>query len=375
MNINWKFLRTISLVAVCVCIFGGCHKKDKSETEDGPSRIDVAEAFTDSVVLYKTYPGYLAANNSAKVVGQVDGLLLKQHYVDGSYVKKGQVLFTIDPTLYKDAVARAEASLASAVSSRDYAKSHYEAVEKAFKAEAVSKMEVLSAKSSLDQAEANIRDCQAALHTARTNLGYCTVVAPLSGYITESAISTGNYVNGAGSPAELATIYDNSSFSAVFEIEDAQYEKMVGRDGGMGNKLYRDIPLAFREKLVHDYSADLMYEAPSVSTSTGTILLKGNVINIDNELKDGMYVTISLPYGEEPDAVLIKDASIGTDQLGKYVYLVNDSNKVVYTPIEVGDVYQDSLRIVNKGLKSGDKYVTKALLTVRPGETINPIVK
>lgn len=88
-----------------------------------------------------------------------------------------------------------------------------------------------------------------------------------------------------------------------------------------------------------------------------------------------MYVSIDLPYGTEPKAILIRDAAIGTDQLGKYVYLVNDSNKIVYTPIEIGQLYQDTLRIVTKGLTPNDRYVTKALLTVRNGQTIKPVLK
>ena len=85
-----------------------------------------------------------------------------------------------------------------------------------------------------------------------------------------------------------------------------------------------------------------------------------------------MYATVSLPYGFEPNAILIKDASIGTDQLGKYIYTVNDSNKVVYTPIEVGETVNDTLRIVTKGITADTKYVTKALLKVRDGQTVDP---
>lgn len=350
-----------------------CSHKDKDSNSEMPPDIQVAQAYTDSVVLHKTYPGYLSARNSATVVAQVSGKLVTMNYTPGSYVKKGQLLYTIDPTLYRDAVSRAEASLASAVSSRDYALSHYNAVKKALEADAVSKMQVLSAESALQQAEANIKDCRAALATAKTNLGYCSVVAPISGYISESTLSVGNYVDGGAAPVKLADIFDNSSFNAVFEIEDSQYEMMVGRNDGVGGNLFRAIPLQFRENLLHQYSADLTYEAPSVNKGTGTIKLKGVVNNIDNELKDGMYVTVSLPYGEAPHAVLIKDASIGTDQLGKYIYVVNDSNKIVYTPIEAGELYKDSLRVVNKGIRAGDRYVTKALLSVRNGETVNPI--
>lgn len=362
-----------SLLFLILVSATSCHNRKDKTGQEGVASVDVAEAKVDSVVLHKTYPGYLSSQISANVVAQVNGKILSIHFTPGSFVKKGQLLFSIDPTLYRDAVSRAEAALASAISSRDYAKSHYEAVKKALEADAVSKMEVLSAESTLEQAEANIKDCRAALSTARTNLGYCSVTAPISGYITDAVVSSGNYVSGAAQPFTLATVYDNSIFNAVFEIADAQYEHMVGDK--VNTMLYRSIPLNFRDSLPHSYTADLSYEAPSVNTGTGTIMLKGTVKNIDNELKDGMYVTVRLPYGVDPKAVLINNASIGTDQLGKYVYVVNDSNKVVYTHIEVGDLYQDSLRIVNSGLKGGEKYVTKALLTVRNGEEVKPVLQ
>lgn len=355
-----------------LCFFLSCNRKDKSESGQQPRDIEVAEVQIDSVVLHKTYPGYLVSGTAADAVAQVDGQLIYKYYKAGTYVKKGQKLFGIDPTLYQYAVERAEAALASAISSRDYAKHRCEAVKKAFEAEAVSKMEVLSAESNLQQAEADIKDCRAALNTAKTNLGYCTIVAPVSGMISESYVGEGNYVNGSGSPVKMATIYDSTVVSALFEIEDAQYERMVGRTSGVDDPIYREIPLEFRDKLLHDYTANLCYEAPSVDQNTGTIQLKGDIQNIHNELKPGMYVTVELPYGVDPMAMLIKDASIGTDQLGKYVYVVNDSNKVVYTPIKVGETFRDSLRIVESGLHPGDRYVTKALLTVRNGETVKP---
>ena len=362
------------LFTLCACLgfFMSCKRKDKTAGSQEPREIDVAEVVVDSVVLHKTYPGYLSAGNSVEVTAKVDGTLLKKYYDAGTEVKKGQILFQIDPTLYKDALSRAEASLASAISARDYAKSRYAAVQKAFDAEAVSKMEVLQAESTLHQAEADIKDCQAALHTAQTNLGYCTMKAVMDGMISDSSIGEGNYVNGADDPIVLATIYDTSTVSAAFEIEDAQYERMVGRTQGVNDPIYQAIPLKFREKLLHDYTAKLSHESPTINTNTGTILLKGDIDNPHGELKEGMYVTIDLPYGVDPKAVLVKDASIGTDQLGKYVYVVNDSNKVVYTPIKVGEIYRDSLRIAESGLRPGDRYVAKALLTVRNGEQVTP---
>ena len=98
--------------------------------------------------------------------------------------------------------------------------------------------------------------------------------------------------------------------------------------------------------------------------------LKCRIKNTYNELKPGMFVQVKLPYASTSDAILVKDSSIGSDQLGKYLYVVNDSNKVVYTPIKVGDVYQDSMRIVLSGLTPKSRYVTKALLKVRDGMTV-----
>lgn len=370
-----KIKKNSVCLLAAIMLLVGCKSKEKEDSTSTTPRIDVAQVVTDSVMLHKTYPGYLQSGSSADVVALVNGRLLDKHYISGAYVKKGQLLFTIDPTLYQDAVNRSSAQLESAISARDYAKSHYEAVKKALEADAVSKMEVLSAESSLEQAEANIRDCQAALNTARTNLSYCRVTAPISGYITDTNVGSGNFVSGEGQPVVLASIYDNDHLNVVFQIEDAQYEKLVGSATAESKqKVYSSMPLSFREKLLHDYTADLFYEAPNIEQTTGTIILKGTVKNQDDELKNGMYVTVSLPYGENPKAMLIKDAAIGTDQLGKYVYVVNDSNKVVYTHIKVGELYQDSLRIVNEGLTPGDRYVTRALLTVRNGMTVDPVV-
>lgn len=369
-------IRYILIFLLCagLCFFFSCSRKENSAESQQPRDIDVAEVIIDSVVLHKTYPGYIYAANSVEVTAKVDGTLIKKYYEAGDFVKKGQLLFQVDPTLYKDAVERAEASLASAISECDYAKSRYAAVQKAYDAEAVSKMEVLSAESNLHQAEANIKDCRAALHTAQTNLGYCTMRAVMDGFITDATIGEGNYVNGADDPIVLARIFDTSTVYAEFEIEDSQYERMVGRTKGLNDALYQKIPVEFREKLVNDYTARLSYESPTVNTKTGTILLKGNIDNPSGELKEGMYVTINLPYCVDPKAVLVKDASIATDQLGKYVYVVNDSNKVVYTPIKVGETFRDSLRVVESGLRPGDRYVSKALLTVRNGETVKPVL-
>lgn len=367
-SINLYCILVASLLAI------GCSRNRKSIDSDSIPQINVAVAETDSVVLSNEYPGYLQASDRADVVGEVSGRLLTKNYSSGAYVSKGQLLFTIESTKYRDAVAQAEASLATAKSQRDFYAAQSAAMEKAYKEDAVSKMELLQSQSSLRSAEASIRNASAAIESAKTMLAKCHVRAPISGYISDNEISVGNYVNGEANPQILATIYDNAVLSAIFSIDDSRLRSLID-NGQTSGALYRNIPLTFRTPLPHSYTADLSYIAPSVSNSTGELQLQGKVKNINNELRDGMYVTISLPYGTNPHAVLVKDAALSTDQLGKYLYVVNDSDKVVYTPVTVGPIFRDSLRVIEKGIKPGDKYVTQALLTVRNGMTVKPVMQ
>lgn len=364
---------TYSMISILSATFlNGCDKKaGKSETGGIPS-VNVATVITDSVTLHKDYPGILEADSKADVVGEVSGRLLTKNYRSGSYVHKGQVLFTIESTKYRDAVTQAQASLATARSQRDFYASQSMAMEKAYKEDAVSKMELLQSQTSLRTAEASIRNAEAAIESARTMLAKCTVRAPISGYITDNNVSVGNYVNGEGNPQTLATIYDNSELKASFSIDDGHFRRLIGNNTGSGNPLYRAMPLSFTTPPAHTYTADLYYVAPTVSAATGSLQLQGSVKNIDNELRDGMYVTVSLPYGTDTHALLVKDAALSTDQLGKYLYVVNDSDKVVYTPVTVGPLYKDSLRVIEKGVKPGQRYVTEALLTVRNGMRVKP---
>lgn len=133
------------------------------------------------------------------------------------------------------------------------------------------------------------------------------------------------------------------------------------------------MPVHFTQPMKHSYTASYYYVAPDMNNSTGTLPVKLTIKNPYGELLPGMYVDVSLPVGTDSAAILVRDASLSTDQLGKYLYTVNDSNKVVYTPVQTGDMDGDSMRIITSGLRPGARYVTSALLKVRDGMTVNPI--
>ncbi len=362
----------VLLAWIITLLLPSCKSHKKEAVEETPT-VDVALPEVDSVTLHKEYPGTLSAHEMVDLVARVDGYLRTQNYQAGQTVSAGQVLFTIEDSKYRDAVAQAQAELATAKSAYSYASDHYAAVKKALESDAVSQMEVTQAESNMNQSAASIRNAQAALQSAQTSLGYCVVRAPFAGKVTKSPYSPGAFLAGAASPVVLATIYDDDYLFAYFAIDDGMYLQMVNAKGGRADKVsYDSIRVTFSEELPHKYYGNLNYMAPEIDSSTGTMKLRVRLDNPYGELKDGMYAKIALPYAVDPKAILVKDASISTDQLGKYLYIVNDSNKVVYTPIEVGELVNDSLRIVTKGITAKDRYVTKALLKVRNGMEVKP---
>ncbi len=347
------------------------NKANHSRTAAVPD-IEVSPVVVDSVTLHKSFPGTLSADASVQVVARVNGNLTGKFYNSGDLVKKGQTLFTIYSTTYLDAVVQAYAALATARSNFDYATRRRAAMEKAYASDAVSEMELEQSRSDERQAAASVKSAEAALSTARMNLSYCTIKAPIDGRAGDNTLSVGNYISGAGAPVVLCEIYDNRNVSASFAVENvslvADVNKALEKD--------RDnIPVSFGQPVGHSYVASLSYVAPDMNTSTGTLQIKAKIANPYDELRPGMYVNVSLPTGVDPHAILVRDASLSTDQLGKFLYTVNDSNKVVYTPVETGELVGDSLRIITSGLKPGDRYVTSAMLKVRDGMTINPVVK
>ena len=349
----------------------------KTEQRMSVPEISVAYPVVRPVILHKTYPGYLSSVNTVDLMARVNGYLQSTPFTAGSLVKKGQLLFVIEPTLYEDAVKRAEAGLKNAQASLDYAENNYVRMKEASRSDAISEIDLIKSATQLISAKSNVKDAEAQLETAKTNLGYCYVRAPFSGHISKSIYSVGSYISGEGQSAKLATIYQDDKMNAYFNIEDNQYLQMLASTDkkGVEERLPGEVEILFQSPLSRPYMGKLNYLSPNIDLATGTLSIRAEIENPDNELKDGLYVNIRLPYGKQDSAVLVKDASIGTDQLGKYLYVVNDSNRVSYRHIETGELFSDTLRLVKSGLQPKDRYVTKALLKVREGMEIKPVLE
>lgn len=349
----------------------GCRKNEAGHPRP-LMRVEVERPVIKSVTLTRRYPGYLSAQNSVDIVARVSGYLISAPFSGGSWVKKGQLLFVIEPDQYKDAVDKAEAALENAKAQLDYARNNYVRMSEAARSDAISEIDLIQSATQLLSAKSGVKDAEAALSSAKATLGYCYIKAPYSGRITLGTLSNWNYVAGGTSPVKLATLYEENLMYAYFNIEERQFVNMVaGNRAILGDTAFISPQTGLPVKI----PAIIDYVSPNVDLSTGTLRLRAEIDNRKGRLRDGMYVNILLPYGREDSAVLVKDASIGSDQLGSFLYVVSGSDTVMYRHIETGELVDDTLRIVTEGLAADEMYVTRALLKVRDGMRVIPVVE
>jgi RND family efflux transporter MFP subunit len=368
-----KFI-LLSIMALCLIFLFGCKNKNKQKTTSEIPKVSVARPYVMPIVLHKDYPGYLLSNNIVDVVGRVSGYVTKQNFSSGQYINEGDLLYIIEPTVYENEVKKAEANLKSAQASLDYYKNNYQRMLEASKSDAISQIDLIQAETNVRTAQANVQNAEANLKTAKNTLSYCYVKAPISGVLTTSGAGEGEYVSGSdGSPFKLTTIYNNDPMYAYFNIEDNQYLMIRISSKNWENSLPKKVYVNMQEGDFPPIEATPNYISPFVNLKTGTLTLRALFENSKYDLKSGMYCTVSLPYGEEDNAILIPDASTGTDQLGRYIYIVNEDNIVSYRHIEVGEIIDDSLIHVKSGLNPDERFVAKALLKVRSGMKVEPI--
>lgn len=364
------------LIALFGVLLSGCGKKETSARMEALP-VEVAKPLVKNVTLTRDYPGYLTAETSVDIVGRVNGTLLSKLYPSGQRVKKGQTLFVVDPTLYQNAVKQAEAALKTAKANLDYARSNYERMKEAIKSDAVSRIQLAQAESNVQIYEAAVSNAEAELKTARVNLSYCYIKSPIDGIADLAEYSDGAYISGEGNPVKMTTVYQDSKLYSYFDISDNQYlafELLRAADTKIPEADH-SVTLRVGADGSKTWQGKLNYLSPSFSLSTGTMRLRAELENPDGVLKPGLYVSVTLPYATAEKAILVDNASIGTDQLGKFLYVVNDSNVVNTRHVELGQLVDDGMRIVISGLSPDERYVTKALMKVRQGMKIQPIQK
>ena len=246
-------------------------------------------------------------------------------------------------------------------------------MKEAVRTKAVSEIDYLQSESSYNSALADLQNAKAQLNTARINLNYCYIKAPFDGKVTRNLVDRANFVAGSVSPTTLATMYKDRQMYAYFNMAYPEYLNLPATGTKQAtNDSLRFLTVSDAANPQHQWKGQLDYTSPNVDLQTGTVGVRAIIDNPEQQLLSGMYVKIHVPYRYVSNALLIPETSIGTNQTGRFVYILGTDNRVELNPVTVGVLEPDGMREIVSGIRPGDRYIVDALMSVRPGMQIKP---
>lgn len=339
-----------------------------------PPKVEVAVPLQRAVTRYLDATGNTAPIKNVDLVARVQGVLQAINYQDGTFVKEGTTLFTIEPETYKLKLEQAQAAQAGAEASLRQAEADFKRQVDLVQKQAVSQATLDTSTATRDNAQANLQQAQANTKIAAVNYGYTNVVAPFDGIVSAHLVSVGELV-GAASPTQLATIVALDPIYVNFNVNEQDVLRIreeAKRRGISVNEL-RQLPVevALQTESGYPHKGKLDYISPSLNQSTGTLPVRGILPNPDRALLPGFFVRVRVPFDEQKDALLVPDVALGSDQAGRYVLVVNGDNVVEQRKVLTGQL-EGNLRVIETGLKPDDRVVTAGLLRAIPGQKVDP---
>lgn len=370
--------KIVFLILGISILIGGCKKnRKKEEARSMPTPEILVNTPVEKNITYTyEYPAYLQAIQTVNLVARVSGYLEKMNYIPGVPVKAGDLLFVIEPQPYRDQLNAALAQLKSTEARLTYAQAQYERMKEARPSKAISEIDYIQSEADYRSALANLQDAKAQVNTARTNLNYSYIKAPFDGRVSRNLVDVQNFVAGSVQPVTLATMYKDKTMFAYFNMAYAEFQtlpRIVNPLSNSDSTIHLTIVDAVNPG--RHWNGKLDYSSPNVDLQTGTVTVRAIIDNPKEELLSGMYVKIRVPYKEVKNALLIPEASIGTNQAGRYVYLVDQNDKVLLQTVQVGVLESDGMREILSGVTPDDWYVVEAMMSVRPDMKVKPVFR
>ena len=352
----------------------GCGKPPADEAAPPPPAVTVSTPVEATVTDDNYVTGRTEAVESVQVRAHVWGYLDKINFKEGAEVKKGDVLFKIDPRTYQAALAQAEANLKQAESHRATMADTY-ARDRASPSATPEATRMLDY-GNLAESESAVGSARASRDAARLNVTYTDVVAPVSGRVGRALVTVGNLVqSGEMGGTVLTSIVSIDPIYTYFDIDDLTFlrvNRMV-REG----KIKSDpnaLPLVYlgmADEEGYPHAGHIDFVDNHVDPSTGTLQARGVFANADHALTPGLFVRIRLAQGSAHPALLITDRAVDTDQGQKVIYVVGKDNVVDKRPVRLG-LLHDGLREIESGLKAGERVIVDGIQRVRGGITVDP---
>jgi RND family efflux transporter MFP subunit len=369
-----RYLARATIAALACAVLAGCDQN--TYVPPPPPKVDVAVPVKRAVTRYLEATGNTAAIKSVDLVARVQGFLASINYKDGDFVKEGTTLFTIEPETYKLKLDQARAAQAGSEASLKQTEADFKRQSDLVARQAVAQATLDTSTSARDNAQANLAQAQANTRIAEVNYGYTNVTAPFDGFVSAHLVSVGELVGASSPPTQLASIVALDPIYVNFNINEQDVLRIRSEAARRGVTVaeLRQLPVQVGLQIEQGYPHEgkLDYIAPTINLSTGTLAVRGIVPNPNRQMLPGYFVRVRVPYDQMGDALLVPDTSLGSDQGGRYLLVVNGDNLVEQRHVQIGPLEDGGLRVIEDGLKPEDRVVVAGLLRAIPGEKVDP---
>ncbi|HMV55270.1 MAG TPA: efflux RND transporter periplasmic adaptor subunit [Rhodocyclaceae bacterium] len=341
-----------------------------------PPPVSVAPAVERQITDWNEFSGRLVAVEQVELRSRVSGYLRSIHFRPGQLVRKGDLLFQVDPRPFEAALARAEASLASARTRAELARTELARAERLVAERAIAQRDVDERAAAKRDLDASILAAEAAVKTARLDLEYASIRAPISGRISKEEVTVGNLIQGDGpSPTLLTSLVSVDPIYAEFEGDEQIYLKymQMARSGERPSSRSARNPvlLGLANEQGFPRRGHMVFLDNRIDPKSGTIRARAEFDNKDGALTPGLFARVRLLGGDSYKAVMTPERAIGTDQSKRFVLVVGADGIAQFREVKLGALV-DGMRVVRDGLKPGELVVVNGLQRVRPGAPVTP---
>jgi RND family efflux transporter MFP subunit len=361
-----------ALASILLVLLVACKEKNVYAPPP-PPRVTVSQAVRQEVTDYLELTGNTQAVNTVQLRARVQGYLEKVFFQDGQIVKQGQPLFLIEQDTYVAKLRQAEGQILTQEARLEHAKTEFARFSSLVQQKAAAQTDLDHWRDERDSAQGALLQAQAARDLARLDLSYTRINAPFAGRIDRRLKDPGNLV-GAGESTILAEISRVDPIYVYFTVNDLDLRRLMGETLEIpGQTQSKRLPvligLANEEGYPHQGYLD--FAAVSLTTSTGTLLLRGVLPNPDGKILPGLYARVRLPVEEKSAALLVPQKAVAYDQTGSYVLVVDDKNSVERRNVKTGPVVNGSV-VIDQGLTGSERVVVEGLLYAIPGREVTP---